>query len=201
MNSLRHTKNIASVFTPSITIYAIVYNIALIVGGAMLLALSSYISIPLWPVPITMQTYVVMVIGMTYGWKRAGATIITFMSAGAVGLPVFAGGVSGLFFHLASGGYIFGFLVSAMVLGYLSDIRHWDRNIKTAIVSMFIGTILIYLFGLSWLAVAVPSLDSLNKVLLAGLYPFIIGGIIKSGLAGLTIPFVWKMIQSSNERK
>jgi biotin transport system substrate-specific component len=103
----------------------------------MLLALSSYISIPLWPVPITMQTYMVMVIGMTYGRKRAGATIGTFIVAGAVGLPVFSGGQTGLFFHLPSGGYIFGFFVSAVVLGYMSDRRHWDRSIKTSIVSMF----------------------------------------------------------------
>lgn len=201
MNTTYHTKNIAAVFVPSTTLYGIIYNIALIVGGAVLLALSSYMSIPLWPVPITMQTYVVTVIGMTYGWKRAGATIATFMTAGAIGLPVFARGITGLFFHLPTGGYIFGFLVSAIVLGYLADTRHWDRKVITAMLAMFMGTIIIFLFGLTWLAVSVSSLDSINTVLQAGLYPFIIGGIIKASMAGLTVPFLWKIIQSLDEKK
>src|SRR5690606_34764628 len=119
-----------------------------------LLWVSAKIYIPLWPVPVTMQTFVVLTIGLAYGARLGGATVLAYLIAGAVGLPVFSGSWSegGGFVHLmgTTGGYLVGFAVAAWIGGRLAE-RGWDRSLPLAAAAMVIGNLVIYALGLGWL--------------------------------------------------
>ena len=114
-------------------------NMVLAVAGSVLLAISSKISIPFYPVPMTMQTLVVLVLGMAFGWKLGGATMVLYLAEGAVGLPVFSGtpekGVGLAYMMAGTGGYLVGFVFAAMMCGYLAE-RGWDRNAFTTALAM-----------------------------------------------------------------
>lgn len=158
----------------------------------LLLVACSYISInlPFSPVPITGQTFGVLLIAMALGRVRGTGVVLAYLLEGAVGLPVFAGGSAGLAKFIGpTGGYLAGFLVAAYVVGYLAD-KGWDRKYLSSIMAMTLGTVLIFVFGLSWLAYFVPS----NALLAAGLYPFVPGALIKIALASVLLPSVWKFI-------
>ncbi len=163
---------------------------ALAVAGSVLIALSAKVSIPLQPVPITMQTFVVLVIGVAYGWRLGALTVLLYLAEGAYGLPVFAkGGGLGILFG-PTGGYLFGFVVAAAVCGYLAE-RGWDRRAHTTFAAMLIGNLIIYAFGLVHLG-SVIGWD--KPVLSLGMYPFLIGDLFKIILAMVVLPSVWKLL-------
>src|SRR5215475_1156537 len=149
---------LASVLWPEARLSPGLRNAALALGGTVLLWLSAKIQIPLYPVPVTMQTLVVLVLGIAYGWRLGAATMILYLLEGAVGLPVFAGGWSeGGGFHLLygpTGGYLAGFVVAAAVCGRLAQ-QGWDRQIITAAGAMIIGNLIIYALGLTWLTLQI----------------------------------------------
>ena len=125
------------------------HQVALVLLGTVLLAISAQIQVPFWPVPMTMQTFVVLMIGATYGWRLGGATMIAYIAEGAIGLPVFAQFSAGA--HVLVGptaGYLVGFVVAALVTGYLSE-RGFGRNLATAAISFAAGTIIIFACGLA----------------------------------------------------
>jgi len=163
----------------------------LALGGTVLLWLSAKIQVPLQPVPITMQTLVVLVLGVAYGWRLGAATMALYLLEGAVGLPVFAGGWSeGGGFHLlygATAGYLFGFVVAAGVCGRLAE-RGWDRNVLGSAAAMVIGNLIIYAMGLAWLAGQI----GLAKAIQYGLMPFLLGDALKIALGTCALPAVWK---------
>src|SRR5262249_31010161 len=136
------------------------------------------------PVPVTGQTFAVLLVGAALGSRLGAGTVLLYIAEGSIGLPVWSPGSTIGVARLTSptGGYIAGFLVAAVVVGLLAD-RGWMRRLPTAIVAMLVGEVVIYALGLPWLARFV----SVEKVLGAGLFPFIPGDLYKLVLAALTV--------------
>lgn len=172
--------------------YRLAYDTSLVVGGSIVIALcaQAVIHLPFSPVPITLQTLGVLLIGALLGSKRGALCILAYLTEGVTGLPVFAGGKFGVAILLGpTGGYLLGFVVAAFVVGWLTE-RGWDRRYWTTVIAMISGTVLIYVFGLIWLANFVSN-EMLWK---AGLLPFIPGAVIKISLAAVLLPTGWKII-------
>ena len=171
-----------------------VMDVVLIVAGAALTAVSAQIAVPLGPVPITGQTLAVLLVGVTLGAVRGGLSMVLYAILGIVGLPVFSESSSGWGVIAGpSGGYIIGFIFAAIVTGWLAQ-REWDRKLLRAFVAFLAGSVVTFAFGLPWLATylgAVGVPNDLNSVLTAGLYPFILGGIVKSVLGAWIITLAW----------
>jgi biotin transport system substrate-specific component len=187
----------SDVLRPQERLTALGYDAALVVGGALLIALSAYLKIqlPFSPVPITGQTLAVLLVGASLGWKKGSMSVLTYLAEGLAGLPVFAGGASGPAYLLGpTGGYLLGFAVAALAVGWLAG-RGWDRHIGLTLLAMLIGNVLIYLFGLAWLSGYV----GIGQALPLGLYPFLIGDGIKLLLAGFLLPGGWLMLQRTGQ--
>ena len=168
----------------------------LVVVGSVLIALLAQLEIPLQPVPITGQTFGVLLVGALLGSRLGAVTVLTYLAWGAIGLPVFAGGNSGLARLVGpTGGYLVGFLGAAFLVGRLSE-RGWDRRVLTTAVAMLLGTILIYLPGIAWLSRFVGW----DRVLELGLTPFVIGDLLKVVLAALALPIAWTLVGSEQNR-
>ena len=163
----------------------------LVLLGSVFLAVCAQIYIPLEPVPITMQTFGVLVLGMAYGWRMGMATVGLYLVEGAAGLPVFAGFTGGLPVLLGpTGGYLFGFALAAGLVGWLAE-RHWDRNPITTALAMLLGNIALYVPGLLVLALFVGA----ENVLKFGLSPFLLGDAFKLGLAAGLMPVTWYLLR------
>lgn len=172
-------------------------DVALIFGGAALTAVLAQIAIPMWPVPITGQTFAVLLVGAVLGASRGALSLIAYLAIGASGLPVFSGLASGITFG-PTFGYLAGFVAAAAVVGYLAQLG-WQKRWVGVIASFAIGNVIIYAFGLTWLALSLGALglaNDLNAVLAAGLIPFLIGDAIKIVLAALALPMAWKLLSS-----
>jgi biotin transport system substrate-specific component len=172
-------------------------DFALVLSGAVLTALAAQIAIPMWPVPITGQTFAVLLVGAVLGASRGALSMITYFSLGAAGLPVFTGAVSGITFGTTFG-YLVGFIAAAAVVGALAE-RKWHLKASGVLASFVIGNAVIYLFGLPWLAFALANLDLANNasaVLTAGLLPFLVGDALKMALAAAALPLAWKYLGS-----
>lgn len=170
-------------------------KLMLMLVGSLALWASAKISIPFYPVPMTMQTYVVLVIGMSFGWRLGAATILLYLAEGALGLPVFSNtperGIGLAYMVGPTGGYLIGFLLAATSAGWLAQ-RGWDRKILPALVAMTLGTSLIFLTGILWLGMVIGW----DKPILAlGLTPFVPGALLKILLAAATLPFAWKLVK------
>ena len=170
----------------SLTIMA---QICLLVCGVTALAVSAHIKIPFYPVPLTMQTLVVLLIGMSYGSRLGGATVLAYLGAGAAGAPVFAGGAGIIYFAGPTGGYLAGFFVAAITLGFLAE-RGWARSFVTTALSMVIGIALIYACGVTWLS----QLIGFEKAVSFGILPFLYGDALKLVIASLGMPFAWSFL-------
>ena len=172
----------------------ILRNALLAVVGTLLIWVAAKIQVPFYPVPLTLQTFVVLTLGMAYGWRLAGATLILYLVEGAAGLPVFAGtpekGIGLVYMMGGTGGYLVGYVLAAVVCGWLAE-RGWDRNVITTALAMLAANVLIYIPGLLWLG----SLYGWDKPILEwGLTPFILGDLTKLALAALALPLAWKLI-------
>jgi biotin transport system substrate-specific component len=172
-------------------------DIGLIVLASLLVAVSAQLTIHLRFVPITMQTLAVLLVGATLGSLRGGAAIALYLAEGAAGLPFFAEGKGGVDYLIlrdalhASGGYLWGFLLAALLVGFLAE-RGWDRNLGSALGAMFLGNVVIFLVGVPWLADALDI--SVEEALPIGLHPFIIGDTIKLLLAAGALPVAWRLV-------
>ena len=176
---------------------SIASDIALILGGALLTAVAAQIAIPMWPVPITGQTFAVLLVGAVLGASRGALSMITYFSLGAAGLPVFTGAAAGITFGTTFG-YLVGFIAAAAVVGWFSQLN-WHKKISGVIASFTIGNAVIYLFGLPWLALALSNLNlasEISAVFMAGLVPFLVGDAIKIALAAAALPLAWKYLGS-----
>ena len=160
-------------------------------AGSALITLCTQISLPLFPVPMTLQTFAVFLIGLTYGWRLGGVTVALYLLEGALGLPVFSGGKGGLIVFVGpTAGYLVGFLVAATACGWFAE-RGFDRSYSKLFASLLVGNILLYAPGLLWLG----SLIGWDKpVLEYGLYPFILGDLLKIAMAVLLLPTAWKIV-------
>jgi biotin transport system substrate-specific component len=172
----------------------LVNDVALILSGAVLTAYAAQLVIPMWPVPITAQTFAVLLVGSVLGATRGAISLLTYFSLGAVGLPVFSA-ASSLSFG-PTFGYLIGFVAAAAVLGWLSE-RGWHKSVVGVLGSFAIANAVIYLFGLPWLALVLGNLGAANDVIsvaTAGLVPFIVGDVIKMALAAALLPLAWKFL-------
>ena len=171
-------------------------TVALMIGFALLTALAAQITIPIpgTPVPITGQTFAVLLAGAALGpWAGAGSQAI-YWSLGALGLPFYSDASGG--WEVATGataGYLIGFIVAAWVVGALA-VRGQDRNVWSAIPAFLAGNAVIYLFGVPWLLASVEAFTTVGDALAAGFTPFVIGDLVKIVLAGLLLPLAWKLV-------
>ena len=155
--------------------------IVLAVLGSALLWASAKAQVPMWPVPMTMQSFVVLVIGMAYGTRLGAATILLYLAQGALGLPVFAGtperGIGLAYMVGPTGGFLIGFVIAAYAMGWLAE-RGWDRSLPLTVAAMAIGTVLLFLPGVAWLA----TIIGWERAIAGGLTPFIVGSLVKLAL-------------------
>ena len=190
---------------PSSRARAFAVDAALVLAGAAVVALLAQVEIPLWPVPITGQTLGVIIVGASLGAWRGAAALTTYMILGLAGLPIFAG-LTGSLAALAkpSFGFVIGFIFSAFVAGWFAE-RAWDRRPALAFVGFAAASIVPFLFGIPYLAFVLNvgmGLDlSFWQILEAGLFPFIVGGLIKAGIAALIIPAAWALVRKVDAGK
>lgn len=169
-------------------------SVLLVVAGALLIAVTARVSvaIPGNPVPFTLQNLGVLVAGGALGLRRGGVAAALYVVLGAVGLPVFADGRSGLHVVLgATGGYVVGFVLAAALVGRLAELG-WDRRIGGAVGATLLGTIVIYLVGVPWLAVTAGM--SPSEAIAAGLTPFVLADLAKLLVAAVVFPSAWWVV-------
>lgn len=167
----------------------------LVAGGSAILALSAQIKIPLGAVPFTMQTFVVLVLGMVYGRRLAAATLLLYLGEGAAGLPVFAGGGGIAYFAGPTAGFLLAFLLSAVLLGALAE-RGWGRTFASTIAAMLLGTAVIFSGGLAWLG----YLIGFEKAIAVGFMPFVASESAKIVLAALVMPSCWRLVRGREKQ-
>lgn len=162
--------------------------------GSIALALSAQAKIPVGPVPITLQTFVLFTMAMAFGWRAAGIMVLAYWAEGLAGLPVFAGAphASAAVFAGPTGGFLFGFLPAAVLTGWLAE-KGWDRNNFTALAAMMLGTLLLYAFGTPWLALFVGL--GWSDTWQYGMQPFLIGDVVKMLAAALIFPELWRRVK------
>jgi biotin transport system substrate-specific component len=192
------TALVPSLVRPSNRVVALVADLVLVALGVALIALSAQVSIPLphTPVPLTGQTFGVLLIGGAYGASRGFVTMAAYLVVGGLGYGVFAGHASGwgvLKLSSATGGYLVGMLVAAAFVGWMAD-RGWDRRAARSLPAMILGNLVIYAFGATWLAhafhlTAVQTWD-------AGIKDFLVGDAIKILLAAGLLPAAWKLVDA-----
>ncbi len=185
---------VTTLYRPTEKKLALIYEVALVLFGSWLIAIAAQIAIPLpfSPVPITGQTFAVLLVGALLGGRLAALSGMAYLAQGIAGLPVFAAGTSGLSRLLGpTGGYLIGFVIAAWLVGTLAE-RGWTLKIGSTLLAMLFGNVVIYLCGLPYLALFLGP----EKALTAGLYPFLIGDVIKILLATLALPLGWKVVLS-----
>jgi biotin transport system substrate-specific component len=169
-------------------------DLILILLGALFVAVLARVEIPLpfTPVPITGQTFGVLLVGAALGSRRGAVSLASYLAMGALGLPFFAGGAHGWDIVVgATGGYLVGFVIAAYIIGLMAE-RGLERSIRTSLVPFLVGTIIIYICGVAWLAIL---LGSLGEAVAAGAIPFVIGDTIKLIAASLVLPGAWKLVE------
>ncbi|MBW3580477.1 MAG: biotin transporter BioY [Actinobacteria bacterium] len=177
-----------------------VRTITLVVGFALLSALAAQITfyLPWTPVPVSGQTFAVLLAGATLGWQAGSASQLLYLVLGAVGLPFYADGAGG--WDVVSGptgGYLVGFVVAAALVGRLAE-RRQDRALLTSVPAMLAGTAVIYVFGVAWLAhvLDIGAATAVEK----GLAPFVIGDAVKLVAAGALLPTAWRLARPEGRR-
>lgn len=173
-------------------------DVVLVAAGAALVAVAAQISVPLWPVPITGQTLAVLIVGASLGALRGTLSMVLYAVLGIVGLPVFSDASHG-FGVIAgpTGGYIVGFVFAAALTGWVAQ-HAWDHRILGAIASFAAGSLMTFVIGLPWLAVVLHL--NLQQTLEGGLYPFMIGGVVKALLAAGFIRLAWFGVNRADRR-
>ncbi|PWR22062.1 biotin transporter BioY [Zavarzinia compransoris] len=166
----------------------------IVVAGSLALWASAKVQVPFLPVPITMQTLVVLGFAMAAGRNLALATVGLYLLEGALGLPVFAGtpekGIGLAYMMGPTGGYLLGMVLAAGILGSLGE-RGWDRRALTTAAAMVLGNLAIYACGLAWLGTYLGYGEALVQ---AGLLPFVPGDLFKIALAAVMLPGAWKLL-------
>ena len=177
--------------------------VLLAVLGSVIVALAAQVSVPMLPVPMTLQTLAVLAVGGAYGAKLGASTLALYALEGAVGLPVFANFQAGLFLPtgeiIATGGFIIGFIVAAGLVGHLFE-KGWGVSVLKLCAAMLLGAAVLYIPGLLWLVGwlgVMKGMDVTSAVTIAltsGLLPFIPGDIIKAVLAALAFPAAFSLL-------
>lgn len=161
-----------------------VRQLALVLGGTAVLTASSYVSIPMQPVPVSLQTFAVLMVGALYGWRLGGLTVLAWLLEAALGMPVLAGGKGGLApFFGPTAGYLLAFPLGAVLMGWLAA-RGWDgTHPLRAFGAMLLCTTLILLLGGAWLGAMIGAAKGWQL----GVLPFLVGDVVKSALGAATL--------------
>ena len=168
-------------------------SIFFVLSGVILLSIMSQLIIPLYftPVPISLGSFGIMLVALLYGRKLGTATVISYVAAGSLGAPIFAGFKAGSLFS-PTGGYILGYIAAALILGFLSDKGIAKSYVKT-FLSLLLASAVILVLGALVLMLFVP----IKNVFMAGVFPFIPGDMIKVIVATLLFPRLWKFIKTN----
>ena len=170
-------------------------NILLVLGGVAFLSIMSQVLIPLpyTPVPISLGTFGVTLMALLYGRKLGTATILSYVAAGSLGAPIFAGGKAGSLFS-PTGGYILGYIVATIILGYLADRGITKSYVKT-ILSLMLSSAIILTLGALVLSLFMPG----KNAFMIGVLPFLPGDALKSTTVILLLPTLWKFIPKNDK--
>ena len=170
-------------------------NILLVLGGVAFLSIMSQVLIPLpyTPVPISLGTFGVTLMALLYGRKLGTATILSYVAAGSLGAPIFAGGKAGSLFS-PTGGYILGYIIAVVILGYLADKGVTKSYVKT-ILSLMLSSAIILTLGSLVLSLFVPG----KNAFMIGVLPFLPGDALKSTTTTLLLPTLWKFIPKNDK--
>jgi biotin transport system substrate-specific component len=164
-------------------------QVVLVVAGSILMAISSKISVPFWPVPMTMQTLALFLISAAYGRNLAVATMLLYLAEGAIGLPVFAKGGGLAYLAGPTAGYLVSYPLAAAIVGWAAD-RGFDRNPFKLAGAMLVAEIVILGMGAAWLAWVL----GVDKAIAGGVGPFIVVDLVKIALASALVPAVWALL-------
>lgn len=168
---------------------------AFVLIGTLLLAAASWIEVPMFPVPMTMQTYALVLVGALCGWRMAGIIVLAYLGEAVAGLPVLAGGAAGaIHFAGPTAGYLIGFPLGAMLVGWLAE-RGWTRDIPRGFAAMLLGEAVILGLGVAWLAVLIGW----QNAIAFGLTPFLLGTVLKAALAVATVRAVLRRHRPQEE--
>jgi biotin transport system substrate-specific component len=187
---MTQSTTLANRIWPQANSNAVIRNIALAVGGSILVAIAAHISVVLLPVPLTLQTFAVLCVGGALGMRLGAASLALYAAEGAAGLPVFTPtpdgypGITG-----PTGGYVIGFILAAALVGYLAE-KGWDRSLPKMIIAMLLGAAVLYVPGLAWLSTFVGGM---GKAVEYGLTPFWLADIIKALVAACAFPAAWSI--------
>ncbi|MGC8203441.1 biotin transporter BioY [Aliiroseovarius sp. PTFE2010] len=190
-------KVLAEAFGPSEGAKLRIKQVALVAIGIIVLAVAAKIRVPMWPVPITMGTFAVLTLGAAYGARLGLVTILGYILIGALGFDVFAGSSAesnGLVYMMGgTGGYLVGYVLATVALGYLARMG-WDRSFVKMAAALLIANVLIYVPGVAWLG----QLYGWDKPILEwGLTPFLVGDVLKLVLAALLVPSLWALVDKA----
>lgn len=175
---------------------SIAVDIALIAAGVVLIAASAQWVIPMYPVPMTGQTFAVLLVAMALGFERGSLSVLAYVALGAAGLPIFNAGTSG--FWSPTLGYKIGFIAAAAAVGFLAQ-RNWDKSWLKVAGAFAIGSVIIYAFGATWLAIFIGlggGDNSVLTVLQLGVIPFLFGDLVKAVAAAALLPLAWAGVKA-----
>lgn len=166
-------------------------EIFLVLGGSLFVALCAKIQLPIGPVPMTLQSFAVVVVGAVLGSRRGAAAMVAYLLEGAAGLPVFAGPAAGMMYLVGpTGGYLLGFVAAAYLVGLLAE-RGWDKRIPSALAAFAIGQAAILAMGFLWLSFFVGA----KSAFATGVAPFLAYDVtLKTVLAAITLPTAWRFV-------
>lgn len=188
--ALAKPATLAAALCPALgTIGTLPRAVLLVALGSLLLTISAKVQVPLWPVPMTLQTLVVLLIGASYGWRLGAATVAAYLVEGLCGLPVFAGAAAGpVYLAGPTGGFLVGFLPAAALVGWLAE-RGWDREPWRVLAVMALGHVAIFAVGLAWLSLGVGPM----RAWALGAAPFVLATALKTALAAALMQAGWRL--------
>ena len=169
-------------------------QVLLVLGGTIFIALAAQVSVPMFPVPMTLQTLAILIVGLTYGARLGAATLAVYLMEGAFGLPVFANGAGTLAYMMGpTGGFLLGFVMVAFFAGLAADRGLAKGFVSTALVALLVSALL-YIPGVIWLTSVTPL--SLGGAVKAGLVPFLAGDMVKAVMAALVVTGGWAAMKA-----
>jgi biotin transport system substrate-specific component len=201
MTPARNDNALALALWPE-SINTAVKAVVLVIAGSLILTLSAKVSVPFWPVPMTLQTFAVMAIAAAYGSRLAVATVLLYLAQGLAGLPVFAvGAVTGPAYFLGpTAGFLIGFIPLAFIVGLAAD-RGWSRSVPKLFAAMVVADIVVFVMGFVWLSwFAHLSTGAVGvgpqRAFAGAIQPFILADLVKIALAAFAIPAGWRIVDS-----
>ena len=175
MTTSRSTTLVSTLFPAHTPSAVLLRSLAVIIVANLLLIASAHVRVPMYPVPMTMQTFAVLAIGLTAGWRLGGAAVLTYLAQGAIGLPVFTGGAGLAYMMGPTGGYLAGFFAAAVIAGWAAT----QGSIVLKIGGVILANVVLMVIGVAYLS----TLIGLEPAIANGLLPFIYGEAVKIGLA------------------